>query len=112
MVASVWAMSASNAAHSSSLMSVVGGGSLAEVRGGARFWLPMGRMVGVVVVVVEEVVSKKSAGRGGPRESGCDDENSDEMMDEDDNERGRGRPLALILVGVIDVVDVYVRTVF
>ena len=66
-----------------------------------------------MVVEGEEVmvVSKKSAGRGGPRESGCEGENSDEMMgeDEDEDERGCSRPLVLVDV---DVVDVYVRTVF
>lgn len=72
-VASASAISALNAAHSASLMSVVIGGSLSGVGSGVRFWLPMGRIVGMIVEEEEvevEVVSKKSAGRGGPRESG------------------------------------------
>ncbi|KAF8459429.1 hypothetical protein BGX38DRAFT_1148595 [Terfezia claveryi] len=73
IVASASAISASKAAHSASLMSVVIGGLLSGVGSGVRFWLPMGRIVGMIVeeeVVEVEEVSKKSAGRGGPRESG------------------------------------------
>lgn len=119
-VASVSAMSASKAAHSSSSMAAdaaglstvtprVVVGSVTALGGGreARSRPLSGRTVGMVVEAL-----KKSAGRAGPRESGCD-ENSDEMMDEEEIEDERGcRPLVLLVVVYVVVVDVFVRTVF